>query len=91
MGAVPCADADECRETAEIPQLVAYDGPQNAAHTDHCTPFCTCQCCQTHITQIDFFNLAELYHFENTLPAKNNLLVEGIAHRVWDPPRLSSC
>lgn len=87
MGMLPCADADECQDTVKVQQLTEPDGPQEAAHDDLCTPFCSCQCCDTHIAQIDLRNLAEYYYFEYNHPAISNLLADGVAIRVWDPPR----
>ncbi|MFN8254180.1 MAG: DUF6660 family protein [Bacteroidales bacterium] len=47
LTAIPCIDVpfDNSIQKTEISQTTNHENHQS--DTDHCSPFCTCQCCQT--------------------------------------------
>lgn len=54
----PCIDVphDNTLQKSELTQSTNNDNHQN--DTDHCSPFCTCQCCQTNFYVSNITSLA---------------------------------
>jgi hypothetical protein len=58
LSANPCIDKpkDNTTQNSEISQSTNNNNHQN--DTDHCSPFCTCQCCQTNFYVSNITSLA---------------------------------
>jgi hypothetical protein len=88
LAVIPCSDAG-LSSTSENQNLVQVEhGSHQENPGDACPPFCTCQCCQSHLTIIDFpvidsinpeFKIAPTFH-------KNNVGKEFFTS-LFQPPR----
>ncbi|HET8839341.1 MAG TPA: DUF6660 family protein [Flavobacteriaceae bacterium] len=54
MNFVPCSDAATATASESQNFIQADPGSQHEHSTDSCPPFCSCQCCQSQLTLIDF-------------------------------------
>ncbi|HET7361112.1 MAG TPA: DUF6660 family protein, partial [Salinimicrobium sp.] len=50
---IPCSDAETSTESEKEIAQVEHN-PHQESSTDDCAPFCSCQCCQSQLTVIDF-------------------------------------
>jgi len=89
MVTIPCADSLLCDSTSGTEQFTGLDQHQETSHIDFCTPFCSCHCCHTHITQIAFFSLQDIDLYQYDSPAHSRQLYGIMSFSIWDPPRLS--
>jgi hypothetical protein len=88
LSCVPCSCEENCTET-EISQTSTNDHQQEK---DHCTPFCTCSCCQTIVTTfkispvspkaMEFIQAEKLFETDQRFSSYNN-------PPIWQPPKLS--
>lgn len=82
---VPCNDRieEESLDTSEC-----FDGNCNEDHEEHhdlCSPFCTCNCCQTNVDDIPSFKLhANIVVEQQILPV--DFFYSRIAFSIWEPP-----
>ena len=94
LTAIPCDDAiaEEASISSEnIVTIPDQDHPDHSHQEDTCTPFCTCNCCQTHSS----FPLV-LVKSEYNLKIKkhkpviyNKLLSARIVDSIWRPPQFA--
>lgn len=55
---------------------------------DLCTPFCSCHCCHTHITNNCAFCSEELTFFECKSTDQPFSYLSRISFSIWDPPTI---
>ena len=82
---VPCNDRIE---EGSLESSECFDGNCDEDHEEHkdlCSPFCTCNCCQTNVDDIALFKLhANTDVEQQTLPV--NFFHSRIAFSIWEPP-----
>lgn len=87
LTALPCTEMPEkdCSASAPISQ-----GSTCQNDFDHCSPFCTCNCCATamscQIQMVDFQVSAIVQKHETTYPTLTVIQRSG---DIWQPPQLS--
>ncbi len=88
MVLMPCADTPIDGVASDM-GIQETEDHNESDHHDLCSPFCTCHCCHTHITQHYTFCLGELTFFKSNPTEKPFLLVSRISFSIWDPPPFS--
>lgn len=88
LAALPCADGPEDHCMQQVNQCQT-DNTNHPDDIDHCSPFCTCNCCvspivvaQTFIVYFDCSCL--LQEFRDSYPT-NNIATVNIP--FWQPPK----
>lgn len=89
MQSMPCGDTFYSAEgTARISvtQDNHADAPQ---HNDQCTPFCSCNCCQTMVVKVNFNSLEKIPHAQPLNNREYRLpRVASLYYPIWEPPKL---
>jgi len=87
LTALPCTempDKDNCASAPISQSSTTHD------NFDHCSPFCTCNCCATamncQIQTVDFQIVTIVQKHETTYPM---LTVTQRSGDIWQPPQLS--
>ncbi|MFY0593939.1 DUF6660 family protein [Roseivirga sp.] len=86
----PCADELEALNSDEITQVEgphqSDESPEN--HTDDCSPFCACNCCQTQVHSVD--NSMDDVPSFNTIASheRQSLWRSTFSTTIWEPPQL---
>lgn len=89
LTAIPCIDVaqDAAMHRAGVSQPV--QDTHHHSEADHCSPFCTCNCCATsvivqdHHLRLDCFSFAGKQYF----PRLTSLVSEPFAS-IWQPPKI---
>jgi len=91
LTAVPCVDRpeDHAMQKNEISQ--SQSEHQHHDGDDHCSPFCTCNCCASPVIQQDFSINFESYSYlqASFSPAYSSQFVSFYSGSIWQPPQLS--
>jgi len=90
LTAMPCVDVNkECAlQKAELTQTTNQNHHNDI---DCCSPFCTCDCCATHVIQKE-----NVIHFDfTTIPQKcvteyTSFYISSTYASIWHPPKMSS-
>ena len=78
----PCADGSETDDTS----LEVISTLDDSHQHDACSPFCSCHCCHSHVTQLCVLCSGE-YDFFISLPSVQSFpLLSRISFSIWDPP-----
>ena len=83
MASLPCADEPVENESVSIE---AHDHHEESDHNDLCSPFCTCHCCHSHVTQHCTFCLKTFATFRSRPSDESFPLLSRISFSIWDPP-----
>jgi hypothetical protein len=59
---VPCSDGLNMTHSAKNELTTTHD--HNSEHSDLCTPFCSCNCCRTHV---NIENASTIYEFHQSI------------------------
>jgi hypothetical protein len=89
LTAIPCMDRPECHEMQES-TLEQTSDSEHHCENDHCSPFCTCNCCTSPIV----VQLAHLQLSVNTITQKQSTpyfleQTPSMPTSVWQPPKIS--
>jgi hypothetical protein len=88
LSLTPCSDVDTC-SNEDLVETHGHDPSQE--HEDHCTPFCTCLCCGSHITSIELAVLPS--HITLIRSRSNNFYSLEYSsldfNSIWQPPKFS--
>jgi hypothetical protein len=90
LTAIPCIDIhkDMAKKQVEISQN--EQDTHNQGDKDHCSPFCTCNCCATSVifqeqlVQLDSFSFYEKQYF----PVSATFFTDPLAS-IWQPPKIA--
>jgi len=93
LSCIPCADGAVHPENSSNIAQNSNDSQKSNQHSDACSPFCVCSCCQG----IGFFKLAEFIPSENfvsaivekQLPQYTSTLFSSFQNSIWQPPKIS--
>ena len=89
LTAIPCMDEheDNTLQKTEISPKTTHDHQQDI---DHCSPFCTCNCCASPVLQ---FNVViEFICFKYSVydfPEYNTTITSSFFASIWQPPQFS--
>jgi hypothetical protein len=89
LTATPCIDVhyDNELQKTEVSHKVA--DCQNGAF-DHCSPFCTCDCCSTPLFyQTNTIKINSFLFFINNYTVYNSYFVSSLNSSIWQPPKIS--
>jgi len=87
--ATPCIDGHQDNALQKIEQT-STTTDNHSTDGDHCSPFCTCQCCaspivfQYYIVQFNCFSFSEK-HFSGYQSA----YISSPYSLIWQPPKIS--
>jgi hypothetical protein len=88
---LPCADDDECNETAKT-EMRSTNSQQHEHESEICNPFCNCDCCgqifTTGFQPVKFTShkpvaQKQQFFYDNTAVSSSFL------GNIWQPPRYS--
>jgi hypothetical protein len=90
LTAMPCAD--------ELPGPIGGAASAVSAHktdghhtdTDHCSPFCTCDCCATHVITVNYIvhlECSDFIRFEYSEFSVSYISSSFAA--IWQPPEIA--
>jgi len=86
---IPCGDASGCNMLHES----GIASPSTEHHhndVDHCSPFCTCDCCACpaanpdNVNDFTIFSLFQKYNSEFS-----SAYISALFISIWQPPKLS--
>ena len=86
---IPCIDVHQVGTLQKIEQAGTASN-NHSAEKDHCSPFCTCQCCASPIVfnafAVDFkrFEYSQKYHSEYASDS-----ISSPSASIWQPPKIS--
>jgi hypothetical protein len=89
---VPCSDVDKKSGFSETKVERQQDNHQSG-HSDICSPFCTCNCCQMTVASfkmeplLDFPSYIQIYFSKKILFQKNDFAYQVYDH-IWQPPKI---
>ena len=92
LTAVPCCDeplVDDPLHHTEMVQI-STDNSSHADHFDHCSPFCTCNCCASQIVVehvIMDFNIHFFIKQQN--PEYTSTYISTLYYNIWEPPKIA--
>jgi hypothetical protein len=88
LSIVPCADND-LSEDESISISASHTDHDHDADVDLCSPFCVCQCCQSHFTtHPNFYTNLVLFPFIPLETSYSDLLTDGFQMSVLQPPKV---
>ena len=88
--AIPCADRPE-DHSLQKSEITQNTGSNHQHDCDHCSPFCTCNCCaspviqQESIIQFDSTTLLQVYTLAEYITVFTSIYLGSI----WQPPQIS--
>ena len=85
MALSPCTDEPIENESVSIE---THDHHEESSHNDLCSPFCTCNCCHSHVTEPCAFCLQTFVSYSSTPSDQSFLFLSRISFSIWDPPPL---
>jgi len=80
---LPCADEPSTNEAVSIE---SHDNHQDTDQHHLCSPFCTCHCCDSHVTQHCTFCLKTFVSFSSHSSDQSFPILSRISFSIWDPP-----
>jgi hypothetical protein len=87
---VPCVDGLSCNPSCNVELSTGGDLNNHHQESDHCSPFCTCSCCATHVIMQEYFVQQAVYSYSvkqeegYTRTFESNVFIS-----IWQPPKLS--
>lgn len=91
LTAIPCIDLPEDHDVQTIEMTQNTGDHQHPKDIDHCSPFCTCNCCASPIIQhdlsIQFDSFSFLQQYISTKYSSE--FVSRYSGSIWQPPQLS--
>jgi len=90
LSAIPCIDIHKDMAKSQIEISQNNQDAHNQGDKDHCSPFCTCNCCATsviileHLVQLDSFSFFEKQYF----PVSSTFFDYSLAS-IWQPPKIA--
>lgn len=89
LTAVPCIDVlqDNTLQKVELSDSTTGHHHNN---TDHCSPFCACNCCVSPILYQDYVNQFNGFSFsQKCLSAYTSAYIYSPYTVIWQPPKIS--
>ena len=90
LNAIPCSDNEDMHEQTSVEHKTHNHDTEE--HSDHCSPFCVCDCCSTQmVVQLDFNfyrnQITEI--FPITEKPYSDLYSNLFHQQILQPPRLA--
>jgi hypothetical protein len=86
---IPCIDVLKDNQLHKTELACSSSDHQND-HANHCSPFCTCDCCVSPIINNSFFQFSDVLTVVQKLTTVYNVsFVSSIFASIWQPPKLS--
>lgn len=88
--ALPCIDVQKDIAKHQVELSQQNQDEHHHSDADHCSPFCTCNCCATsliiqeYIVQSNSFS----YHEKQYFPVSSFSFSDPLAS-IWQPPKIS--
>ena len=88
LSIVPCADDDLSQEDS-ISISTSHANHDHDAEADLCSPFCVCQCCQSHFTtHPNFYDNLVVFPYVLLETSYSDLMTDGFQMSVLQPPKV---
>ena len=87
LTAIPCVDGPEDVTSTKV-EISQSSSTSHQHDIDHCSPFCTCNCCVTPVTinsAVIKFRIAEIGQFN--YPAYHSGFYLSPSGSIWQPPQ----
>jgi hypothetical protein len=85
---IPCIDEPEGNNIAKI-ELSQKSTEQQQSINDHCSPFCTCDCCVSPVIYLDYIVETENFlFFHKIYPVYQIKYNSSHYTSIWQPPRI---
>jgi hypothetical protein len=88
LAALPCIDEPEDHSVQKnVISQQSADSHQN--EQDHCSPFCTCQCCATPVVVMDYTVHFECFSYiQKNLTEYKIVSITSPISSIWQPPKI---
>lgn len=84
-----CVDVPSSNDLTKI-EINSSGNDGNHHDTDHCSPFCICDCCVTPVIQQNSSPYTDHLEFTNLeYPVYSVSYISSLFVTVWQPPKLS--
>ena len=88
LTAIPCVDVPKDDNLHKI-ELSNTTSDHHEHDTDLCSPFCTCDCCDSPIINNSTIHFTCTPIAQKILTEYNNSFVSSLFATIWQPPKLS--
>jgi len=91
LAMIPCHDIyNECNDKDQ--SEVTADHDHQTDENDFCSPFCTCSCCNTAISDLISFNgvntsIAPILNETSTVSIYDFSYISSFDGKIWQPPK----
>lgn len=85
----PCADEVQSSVENGVEQFQVIDHPEPTPedHEDDCSPFCSCNCCQTQIAKASGLLFEHQPFIEGENADKQPSMLSQVSFVIWEPPQ----
>jgi len=89
LATLPCVDRP-IEKALHQSGLSCKDADNHEHESDHCSPFCVCNCCGNPVVSMESFLLSNVFQFSEKLVFWYTPIIESNPyHFIWQPPKLS--
>lgn len=88
LTAIPCIDEPKDYALHKI-ELSNTTSDNDENHKDHCSPFCTCDCCVSPIINNSTFQVAITRFSQELISEYTISFISSLFTTIWQPPKLS--
>lgn len=79
-----------CSEQIEVPsELAVKQTTEQCGFADVCSPLCTCQCCPSHLVDLNEVLVFDINVSDTHLAQGNSDGYEQLIISIWAPPKLA--
>lgn len=88
LTAIPCVDVPKDDNLHKM-ELSNTTSDHHASDHDHCSPFCTCDCCVSPIINNSTIHFTFTPVVQKLTTEYHNSFVSSLFATIWQPPKLS--
>ncbi|MCK9641367.1 MAG: hypothetical protein M0R39_15795 [Prolixibacteraceae bacterium] len=90
LTAVPCSHAVAGHSTCKMEQSKSMTNHHDSGlEIDHCSPFCTCNCCATPVVTSDaILQFTFVKYCQHNYPGYYSTFTTSFFATIWQPPQL---
>jgi len=90
LTAIPCIDVQKEGAMYRIEVSQNNQDTHNQGEKDHCSPFCTCNCCATSVIFQEHLYLPDSFSFyeKQYFPVSSTFFTDPLAS-IWQPPKIA--